>query len=93
MAKIGMGLAEGCKQSNCTLSGGETAILPELVHGFDIAGTSVGYVKQDKIIDGTKIAEGDVLIGLKPVCNGSLGRSYQNIRMMVPGPGVEPGQP
>ena len=51
MAKIGMGLAEGCKQSNCTLSGGETAILPELVHGFDIAGTSVGYVKQDKIIE------------------------------------------
>ena len=73
MAKLGKGLAEGCKQSNCTLSGGETAILPELVHGFDIAGTSVGYVKQDEIIDGTKITEGDDLIVLKssrPHSNG-----------------------
>ena len=83
MAKIGMGLAEGCKQSNCTLSGGETAILPELVHGFDIAGTSVGYVKQDKIIDGTKIAEGDVLIGLKS--SGPHSNGYTLIRKLFDG--------
>ena len=83
MAKIGMGLAEGCKQSNCTLSGGETAILPELVHGFDIAGTSVGYVKQDKIIDGTKIAEGDVIIGLKS--SGPHSNGYTLIRKLFDG--------
>ncbi|MFL2939467.1 MAG: phosphoribosylformylglycinamidine cyclo-ligase [Candidatus Poseidoniales archaeon] len=83
MAKIGMGLAEGCKQSNCTLSGGETAILPELVHGFDIAGTSVGYVKQDKIIDGTKITEGDVLIGLKS--SGPHSNGYTLIRKLFDG--------
>ena len=83
MAKIGMGLAEGCKQSNCTLSGGETAILPELVHGFDIAGTSVGYVKQDKIIDGTKISEGDVLIGLKS--SGPHSNGYTLIRKLFDG--------
>ena len=83
MAKIGMGLAEGCKQSNCTLSGGETAILPELVHGFDIAGTSVGYVKQDKIIDGTKIAEGDILIGLKS--SGPHSNGYTLIRKLFDG--------
>ena len=83
MAKIGMGLAEGCKQSNCTLSGGETAILPELVHGFDIAGTSVGYVKQDKIIDGTKIAESDVLIGLKS--SGPHSNGYTLIRKLFDG--------
>ena len=83
MAKIGMGLAEGCKQSNCTLSGGETAILPELVHGFDIAGTSVGYVKQDKIIDGTKIAEGNVLIGLKS--SGPHSNGYTLIRKLFDG--------
>ena len=83
MAKIGMGLAEGCKQSNCTLSGGETAILPELVHGFDIAGTSVGYVKQDKIIDGAKITEGDVLIGLKS--SGPHSNGYTLIRKLFNG--------
>ena len=83
MAKIGMGLAEGCKQSNCTLSGGETAILPELVHGFDIAGTSVGYVKQDKIIDGTKIAEGNVLIGLES--SGPHSNGYTLIRKLFDG--------
>ena len=83
MAKLGKGLAEGCKQSNCTLSGGETAILPELVHGFDIAGTSVGYVKQDEIIDGAKIAEGDVLIGLKS--SGPHSNGYTLIRKLFNG--------
>jgi len=83
MAKIGMGLAEGCIQSNCTLSGGETAILPELVHGFDIAGTSVGYVKQNEIIDGTKIAEGDILIGLKS--SGPHSNGYTLIRKLFNG--------
>ncbi len=83
MAKIGKGLAEGCKQSNCTLSGGETAILPELVHRFDIAGTSVGYVKQDDIIDGTKITEGDVLIGLKS--SGPHSNGYTLIRKLFNG--------
>ena len=83
MAKLGKGLAEGCKQSNCTLSGGETAILPELVHGFDIAGTSVGYVKQDEIIDGTKIAEDDVLIGLKS--SGPHSNGYTLIRKLFNG--------
>ncbi len=83
MSKLGKGLAEGCKQSNCTLSGGETAILPELVHGFDIAGTSVGYVKQDEIIDGTKIAEGDILIGLKS--SGPHSNGYTLIRKLFNG--------
>jgi len=78
-----MGLAEGCRQANCTLSGGETAILPELVHGFDIAGTSVGHVKQDEIIDGTKIAEGDVLIGLKS--SGPHSNGYTLIRKLFDG--------
>ena len=83
MAKIGMGLAEGCRQANCTLSGGETAILPEIVHGFDIAGTSVGYVKQEDIIDGTKISEGDVLIGLKS--SGPHSNGYTLIRKLFDG--------
>jgi len=83
MGKIGMGLAEGCRRANCTLSGGETAILPELVHGFDIAGTSVGYVKQEDIIDGTKISEGDVLIGLKS--SGPHSNGYTLIRKLFDG--------
>ena len=83
MSKIGIGLAEGCRQANCTLAGGETAILPELVNGFDIAGTSVGYVKQEDIIDGTKISEGDVLIGLKS--SGPHSNGYTLIRKLFDG--------
>ena len=83
MAKIGKGLAEGCRQSNCTLSGGETAILPELVNGFDIAGTSVGHVKQNEIIDGTKISEEDILIGLKS--SGPHSNGYTLIRKLFDG--------
>ena len=61
MAQLGAGLAEGCRQANCTLSGGETAVVPELVRGFDLAGTAVGWVTREAIIDGSRIAVADAL--------------------------------
>ena len=63
--QIGIGLNRGAKLSNISLVGGETALLPELIHGFDLAGTCLGYVEKKNIITGEKIKIGDVIIGLR----------------------------
>jgi phosphoribosylformylglycinamidine cyclo-ligase len=63
--QIGLGLAEGAKQANVSLVGGEFAILPDMVNGFDLAGTCLGWVKKNKIISGKKCSPGDVIIGLR----------------------------
>lgn len=67
VADIVSGIAEGCVRSGCALVGGETAEHPGLmpVDEYDVAGFSVGIVDKAKIIDGSKLAEGDVLIGLR----------------------------
>lgn len=62
--EIGKGLQKGAELSNISIVGGETADLPELIHGFDLAGTCLAYVKKDRIILGDKIRAGDVIIGL-----------------------------
>lgn len=62
--QIGVGLNEGARQSNCSLIGGETASLPGIIKGFDLAGTCLAHVKKANIVDGSKIQPGDVLIGL-----------------------------
>lgn len=60
------GIAEGCKESGCALIGGETAEMPGFYgeDEYDLAGFAVGVVDRDKIIDGSKVKEGDVIIGL-----------------------------
>ncbi len=64
MEEIAKGLEEGCRIANVTLLGGETATLPEIVNGFDLAGTAIGVVKKDEIITGSEIVEGDVILAL-----------------------------
>uniref|UniRef100_A0A7C3RCL9 Phosphoribosylformylglycinamidine cyclo-ligase n=1 Tax=Archaeoglobus fulgidus TaxID=2234 RepID=A0A7C3RCL9_ARCFL len=64
MAEIAKGLEEGCRIANITLLGGETATLPEIVRGFDLAGTAIGWVRKDRIITGEKIREGDVIFAI-----------------------------
>lgn len=66
VAEIVSGIAEGCVQSGCALIGGETAEMPGFypVDEYDLAGFCVGMVDRKKIIDGSKLAEGDVLVGL-----------------------------
>jgi len=60
------GIAEGCVQAGCTLLGGETAELPGFYKPdeYDLAGFAVGVVERAKIIDGSKVAAGDVVIGV-----------------------------
>ena len=67
VAEIVSGIAEGCVQSGCALIGGETAEHPGLmpVDEYDVAGFCVGIADKPKMIDGSKLKAGDVLIGLR----------------------------
>ncbi len=62
--EIGKGLQKGAEMANMTIIGGETATLGEIVKGFDLAGTALGFVKKEDIIDGDDVGEGDKIIGL-----------------------------
>ena len=66
IAAIVGGVAEGCVQAGCALIGGETAEHPGLMpeDDYDLAGYSTGIVDKSKILDNTKVAEGDVIIAL-----------------------------
>jgi len=63
-SEVGKGLEEGARQSNMTIVGGEIAVLPELVKGFDLAGTCLGAVDKKRIITGQRIEPGDALVAL-----------------------------
>ncbi|EYF01437.1 phosphoribosylformylglycinamidine cyclo-ligase [Chondromyces apiculatus] len=60
------GIAEGCQRAGCALLGGETAELPGLYAAgeYDLAGFAVGVVERGKILDGKRVAPGDVVIGV-----------------------------
>ncbi len=66
VADIVKGVADGCVDAGCALIGGETAEMPGFypIDEYDLAGFSVGIVDKDNIIDGTKIKEGDAIIGI-----------------------------
>ena len=66
IAEIVKGVAEGCKQSDAALIGGETAEMPGFYpeNEYDLAGFAVGIVDQDNLVDGSSIKEGDTLIGI-----------------------------
>lgn len=66
IAKIVDGIAEGCRQAGCALLGGETAEHPGVMDpdDYDLSGFCVGLVDRPKIVDGSSIAEGDVVLGL-----------------------------
>ncbi len=62
---IAVGLADGAAQAGISISGGETAQLEDVVHGFDLAGTAVGTVPLDKILTGRDLEPGDRVIGIQ----------------------------
>ncbi len=66
IAEIVSGIAEGCVQAGCELVGGETAEMPGFysVEEYDLAGFSVGAVDKSKVLDNSKVQEGDVIIAL-----------------------------
>ncbi|UBY93927.1 phosphoribosylformylglycinamidine cyclo-ligase [Bifidobacterium pseudolongum] len=66
LEQVVSGVADGCVQAGAALIGGETAEMPGMYDEdeYDLAGFTVGCVERSKIVDGSAIAEGDVLIGL-----------------------------
>lgn len=66
IANIVKGISDGCVKAGCALIGGETAEMPGFYSEgeYDMAGFSVGIVDKDKIIDGSKIEDGNIVIGL-----------------------------
>ena len=66
MIDVVSGLARACRDSGCALIGGETAEMPDFYRPgeYDLAGFIVGLVERELVIDGSRIASGDVLIGL-----------------------------
>jgi phosphoribosylformylglycinamidine cyclo-ligase len=65
-AAVVKGVAAGCEQAGCALIGGETAEMPGLYdpNEYDLAGFALGLVEKDRIIDGSTIVPGDVVVGL-----------------------------
>ena len=66
LAAVVGGIARGCREHDCALLGGETAEMPDFYAAgeYDVAGTIVGIVEREKIVDGRRIVPGDVMIGL-----------------------------
>ncbi len=79
--QIGEGLVKGAEMSRMTIVGGETATLPEIVNGFDLAGTCLGMVKKDEIITGEKVQLGDMVVGIPS--SGVHSNGYTLVRKIV----------
>jgi phosphoribosylformylglycinamidine cyclo-ligase len=84
VALIVKGVAEGCLQAGCALIGGETAEMPGFYTDgeYDIAGFCCGIVKKDKVINGSNIKKGDVLIGI--ASSGIHSNGYSLVRKLFP---------
>ena len=77
------GVAEGCRQAGCALVGGETAEMPGMYTNdeYDIAGYTTGVVEKSKLIDGSKVKVGDVLVGV--ASSGVHSNGFSLVRKIV----------
>lgn len=77
------GIAAGCREAGCALLGGETAEMPDMYKKdeLDLAGFAVGLVERDRVIDGSRIQPGDVVIGLPS--SGVHSNGYTLVRKLI----------
>lgn len=77
------GIGAGCELAGCSLVGGETAEMPGMYEGedYDLAGFCVGIAEKSKLIDGSKVGQGDTLIGL--ASSGPHSNGYSLIRKII----------
>ena len=87
------GIAKGCELAGCALVGGETAEMPDMYDAgeYDLAGFTVGAVERAKIIDGSKIKAGQVLLGIES--SGPHSNGYSLIRKVLSVNGSDPNAP
>jgi len=87
------GIGAGCELAGAALVGGETAEMPGMYQGedYDLAGFCVGIVEKSQIIDGTKVAVGDVLLGL--ASSGPHSNGYSLIRKILSDYQLDPHMP
>lgn len=87
------GIAEGCRQSNCALIGGETAEMPGMYDGqeYDLAGFTVGVVERADLIDGKNISAGHLVLGL--ASSGPHSNGYSLVRKVLEVSGADAAMP
>ncbi|MSP67465.1 MAG: phosphoribosylformylglycinamidine cyclo-ligase [Alphaproteobacteria bacterium] len=87
------GIAEACREIGCALIGGETAEMPGLYRerDYDLAGFCVGAVERDRVLTGTKVAAGDVVIGL--ASSGVHSNGFSLVRRVVEASGIAYASP
>ncbi|MCC7412225.1 MAG: phosphoribosylformylglycinamidine cyclo-ligase [Gammaproteobacteria bacterium] len=83
------GIARGCSLAGCALVGGETAEMPDLYRAgeYDLAGFCVGAVEADRIIDGSRVAAGDAVLGL--ASSGVHSNGYSLVRKVLAASGTK----